>query len=169
MGDYQDFCEAYGGCASDPDFMDNWLDKYARDDAPNKAVKSHAQRAINSAPKPIDSNLLPKGKLIHMVKLTGSRPAKALKVIWDITLKTEINCKNANFLQGRDYDDPARWFTANGFTVRSMKENNNWYQVVFKDTNERTKLSEKEKKEYESIAFNPKEEISIDLSILDNL
>lgn len=25
MSDYQDFCEAFGGSASDPDFMDNWL------------------------------------------------------------------------------------------------------------------------------------------------
>ncbi len=29
MGDYSDFCESYGGCASDPDFMDKWLDQYA--------------------------------------------------------------------------------------------------------------------------------------------
>lgn len=29
MGDYADFCEMYGGSASDPDFMDNWLDEYA--------------------------------------------------------------------------------------------------------------------------------------------
>ena len=25
MSDYQDFCEVFGGSASDPDFMDNWL------------------------------------------------------------------------------------------------------------------------------------------------
>lgn len=24
MSDYQDFCDSYGGCASDPDFMTNW-------------------------------------------------------------------------------------------------------------------------------------------------
>lgn len=29
MGDYSDFCEMYGGSASDPDFMDNWLDEHA--------------------------------------------------------------------------------------------------------------------------------------------
>lgn len=29
MGDYADFCESYGGSANDPDFMDQWLDKYA--------------------------------------------------------------------------------------------------------------------------------------------
>ncbi|GAB3535644.1 hypothetical protein [Photobacterium alginatilyticum] len=29
MGDYSDFCESFGGSASDPDFMDNWLDTYA--------------------------------------------------------------------------------------------------------------------------------------------
>ncbi|MGN5012579.1 hypothetical protein ACTG24_16500 [Aeromonas veronii] len=31
MSDYQDFCEAFGGCASDPDFMDDWLAVYAHD------------------------------------------------------------------------------------------------------------------------------------------
>ena len=25
MGDYEDFCESFGGDAGDPDFMDNWL------------------------------------------------------------------------------------------------------------------------------------------------
>jgi hypothetical protein len=29
MGDYSDFCESYGGSASDPDFMDNWLEEHA--------------------------------------------------------------------------------------------------------------------------------------------
>lgn len=29
MGDYADFCEMYGGSASDPDFMDNWLAEHA--------------------------------------------------------------------------------------------------------------------------------------------
>ena len=28
MSDHQDFCEAFGGNASDPDFMDNWLAEY---------------------------------------------------------------------------------------------------------------------------------------------
>lgn len=28
MSDYQDFCEEFGGCASDPDFMDNWLSEH---------------------------------------------------------------------------------------------------------------------------------------------
>ena len=31
MSDYQDFCEAFGGDANDPDFMDTWLDKYTRE------------------------------------------------------------------------------------------------------------------------------------------
>lgn len=31
MGDYSDFCEAFGGRADDPDFMDEWLGKYALD------------------------------------------------------------------------------------------------------------------------------------------
>jgi len=34
MGDYSDFCESYGGDASDPDFMDNWLEKYASGNTP---------------------------------------------------------------------------------------------------------------------------------------
>jgi hypothetical protein len=29
MSDYSDFCESYGGCASDPDSMGDWLDNYA--------------------------------------------------------------------------------------------------------------------------------------------
>ncbi|MGK0273344.1 MAG: hypothetical protein ACI88H_004024 [Cocleimonas sp.] len=29
MGEYSDFCEMYGGSASDPDFMDNWLEEHA--------------------------------------------------------------------------------------------------------------------------------------------
>lgn len=29
MSEYAEFCESYGGSASDPEFMDNWLDKYA--------------------------------------------------------------------------------------------------------------------------------------------
>lgn len=33
MSDYQDFCEAFGGSASDPDFMDNWLAKYCTESA----------------------------------------------------------------------------------------------------------------------------------------
>ncbi len=32
MGDYQDFCESFGGDASDSDFMDNWLDEYANEE-----------------------------------------------------------------------------------------------------------------------------------------
>lgn len=31
MGDYQDFCEAYGGSANDPDFMDNWLNEHVNE------------------------------------------------------------------------------------------------------------------------------------------
>ncbi|MFQ2192991.1 hypothetical protein [Aeromonas jandaei] len=31
MSDCQDFCEAFGGCASDPDFMDDWLAVYGHD------------------------------------------------------------------------------------------------------------------------------------------
>lgn len=31
MSDYQDFCESFGGCASDPDFMDNWLAEHCNE------------------------------------------------------------------------------------------------------------------------------------------
>ena len=150
MGDYQDFCEAYGGCASDPDFMDNWLDKYARpDNYKVKRVAKNKELTIDST----STNNIPKGKLVHMVKLTGSRPAKAIKVIWDIILKENINCSKANYLGGLDYDDPARWFVANGFTVRSMKERGHWFQLIFKASNTETKLTDAQKSEYESIAF----------------
>jgi len=148
MSDYQDFCKTYGGSANDSDFMDNWLDKYARDAGTEKKVTPYTKN-----PELISTNILPKGKLIHMVKLTGRKPAKALKVIWDIKLENDQSCNKANYLSGRDYEDPARWFIAKGFTVRSMKENNHWFQVAFKDSNEATALSDKQKREYESIAF----------------
>ena len=157
MGDYQDFCESFGGCASDPDFMDDWLDKYARDDRPVKTkpkirVATHT-REIRSSETLVSQRLQP-GKLIHMVQLTGDRPAKAIRALWDITLKNVLVCHKANFLTSVDYNDPASWFVENGFTVRSMKENDKWYQVIFKSTNEETALSDQKKKEYESMAFN---------------
>ncbi len=51
MGDYQDFCGSNGGCAGDPDFMDNWLDNNCRESPPaklrNKMTKEEKER-INS-------------------------------------------------------------------------------------------------------------------------
>lgn len=32
MGNYSDFCETFGGSADDPNFMDEWLGKFASDD-----------------------------------------------------------------------------------------------------------------------------------------
>ena len=34
MSDYSDFCESYGGCPSDPEFMDRWIEEYANDRDP---------------------------------------------------------------------------------------------------------------------------------------
>lgn len=46
MSDYSDFCESYGGSASDPDFMDDWLNKYASETKTqinNISIKYEAQ------------------------------------------------------------------------------------------------------------------------------
>ena len=46
MSDYSDFCESYGGSASDPDFMDDWLNKYAsetKSQINNISIKYEAQ------------------------------------------------------------------------------------------------------------------------------
>lgn len=40
MSEYQDFCEAFGGCTSDPDFMDDWLTEYGGD----KSIESKLSR-----------------------------------------------------------------------------------------------------------------------------
>lgn len=45
MSDYSEFCEYYGGSASDPDFMDNWLSKYASE---TKSRTNHAPITLNA-------------------------------------------------------------------------------------------------------------------------
>ncbi|MBK3456713.1 MULTISPECIES: hypothetical protein [Pseudomonas] len=37
MSDYRDFCEAFGGSASDPDFMDNWLAEHCTETPPKQS------------------------------------------------------------------------------------------------------------------------------------
>ena len=131
--------------------MDNWLSKYATTDEISNTTQPKVKDSFSLDSK--NTNLIPKGKLVHMVKLTGSSPAKPIKVIWDITLKKDISCNKANYLGGRDFEDPARWFVANGFTVRSMKENGHWFQLIFKVSNTETRLTKQQKSKYESIAF----------------
>lgn len=41
MSDYQDFCESNGGCASDPDFMDNWLSESCSEDSSRASSKKN--------------------------------------------------------------------------------------------------------------------------------
>jgi hypothetical protein len=139
MSDYQEFCESYGGCASDPDFMDDWMDKYLSND--------------NSTPyqEEDDSSLLRKGKLVHIVKLLASYPAKPVGIIWNKELKEDCFCARANHLTSKDNDDPASWFVRKGFTIRSKEEDGYWYQVIFKASHSETYLSEPELKEYEAI------------------
>ncbi|MBE8232090.1 MAG: hypothetical protein HAW67_00030 [Endozoicomonadaceae bacterium] len=43
MGDYEDFCEYYGGSAGDPDFMDNWLNEHC---SPSFLKKRKPQKNI---------------------------------------------------------------------------------------------------------------------------
>ena len=139
MGDYQDFCESYGGCASDPNFMDEWIQKYLCDEDNNYDKKAST------------SDTLPKGKLVHIIKLTASYPAKPVGIIWNKKLPDNLSCNGANHLTSTDYDDPASWFVRKGFTVRSSKNNGYWYQIAFKKNHNETYLSRDELKEYESI------------------
>jgi hypothetical protein len=71
MSDYQDFCESNGGCASDPEFMDNWLD-YNCSESPstkphNKMTKEEKERVTG-----FDYSLLARYKLssqeVHQIK-----------------------------------------------------------------------------------------------------
>jgi len=139
MSDYQDFCESYGGCASDPDFMDDWMDQYLSSDNTETSRKDE------------NPDVLRKGKLVHIVKLFASYPAKPVGIIWNKELKKDFSCARANHLTSKDHDDPAGWFVRKGFTIRSKKEGNHWYQVIFKESHSETYLSEPEVKEYEAI------------------
>lgn len=149
MGDYQDFCESFGGCAGDPDFMDNWLDKYVTNDENHKSKSVRAKTKSN-----VVNNILPKGKIVHIIKLLAEYPAKPVGIIWNKKLTESLECTSANYLNSTDYDDPASWFVRKGFTVRSSKSNGYWYQVVFKETNNETQLSNIDRKSYESLCPN---------------
>jgi len=150
MGDYSDFCEEFGGSASDPDFMDQWIETYL---CTESIPESKGNFQLNKSNQNYH-NYLPKGKLIHMVKLTGSSPAKPIGIIWNIYLKKTLFFTKANELKGIKNDDPARWFIDLNFTVRSRNENGYWYQVIFQDSDEKTRLSKEKKQKYELIAFN---------------
>ena len=137
MSDYEEFCESYGGCASDPDFMDDWLGKFT--------IGAHARN---------DCEMLPKGKLIHIVKLIASTPAHPIGIIWNKTLAENLSCVKANNLNKRYYNNPAAWFLERGYTVRSQREGEHWYQVIYKETNELTYISRPMQQKYESICFS---------------
>ena len=138
MSDYEDFCESYGGCASDPDFMDDWLGKF-----------TIGFLACN------DCEMLPKGKLVHIVKLIASPPpARPIGIIWNRTLAENLSCVKANNLNKRYGISPAAWFLERGYTVRSQREGDHWYQVIYKETNELTCISRPMQREYESICFS---------------
>ena len=143
MSDYQDFCEMFGGEASDPDFFDNWLQEYASVDAPSSYDTK---------------DILPAGKLVHIVKLIATKPAKPVGIIWNKTLTKPLECNESNHLYSTDHEDPASWFLRNGFTVRSSKVRGHWYQVVFKKDDGEAYLTIPETKEYENICseLNPK-------------
>jgi len=145
VSDYQDFCESFGGCASDPDFMDKWMDEYLADEAPVKSKRS-----------PINDTL-PKGKLVHIIKLLATYPAKPMGIIWNKELPRALPCNGSNHLISTDHDDPASWFVRKGFTVRSSRANGYWYQIAFKSNHSDTYLKENELKDYESICstLNP--------------
>ena len=139
MSDYQDFCESYGGSANDPDFFDRWLNEYVTN--------------TNQA-STITKDILPKGKLIHIVKLIATMPAAPVGVIWNKALAKPLECYSSNHLISSDYDDPASWFVRNGFTVRSSEFNGYWYQVIYKHDHASTYLTVPKTKEYEKICDN---------------
>ncbi|WP_208669496.1 hypothetical protein [Pseudomonas arsenicoxydans] len=143
MSDYQDFCESFGGCASDPDFMDKWMEEYLVDEV--KETKTTL------------GDILPNGKIVHIIKLSATYPARPMGVIWNKELSESLPCAGSNYLKNTEHDEPASWFVRKGFTVRSIKTKGFWYQVAFKDTNPETRLEERERKDYESICstLNP--------------
>lgn len=140
MSDYQVFCESFGGCASDPDFMDNWMEEYSV--------------SVVKETKNIVGDFLQTGKIVHIIKLSATYPAQPNGVIWNKELSEPLLCDRANYLKSTEHDDPASWFIRRGFTVRSIKINSYWYQVAFKDTNPETQLDERERKAYEAICPN---------------
>ena len=152
MGDYQDFCESFGGCASDPDFMDKWIDEYLVEE-----IKEKKTNLKTKSISPIPNDFLPKGKIVHIIKLLAAYPAKPVGIIWNSQLTKPFSCVNGNYLSSTENDDPASWFVQKGFTVRSNKTGGYWYQIAFKESNEETLLCGRERKEYELICstLNP--------------
>lgn len=140
MSDYQDFCESFGGGASDPDFMDKWMEEYLVNE--DKVTKTSV------------GDFLPAGKIVHLIKLLATYPAKPIGIIWNKELSEPLSCAGSNFLKSAEHDDPASWFVRKNFTVRSIKIKGCWYQVVFKSTNPETQLEERERNDYESICLN---------------
>lgn len=71
------------------------------------------------------------GKIVHLIWLTTSSPAKVMKVAFYITLQDTLHFKGFNHLTHETLDNPGSWFVNKGFTVRSKKANGNWLQCIF--------------------------------------
>ncbi len=94
MSNYQEFCEMYSGDASDPGFMDQWIKKYLSDDTKEETnIVTHG-------------DILKKGKLVHIIKLIASHPARPIGIIWNKKLDSDLSCNNANFLKGKNHQTP---------------------------------------------------------------
>ena len=145
MSNYQEFCEAFGGDANDPDFMDNWLDKY---------VIRDTKKSKNITKVPLQGDILHKGMIVHLVKLLAGSPSKPLHAIWNVQLKKDFSCSKGNYLKVQDRSEPGSWFIEKSFTVRSRKEGKYWYQIAFKETNSETYLISEHQKQYESLFLN---------------
>ncbi|WP_010448811.1 hypothetical protein [Vibrio rotiferianus] len=140
MSDYQELCERYGTTAGDPDFMDWFLDHINSEEV----AKTYPPNAI--------VNGLNKGRLVHMVKLTATRPARPIAAKFHLILPNDVSFTKSNVLTIDTLDEPAGWFVSKGFTVRSMKENGCWYQLAYKSTDQETTLSKALVNEYCSFA-----------------
>ena len=71
------------------------------------------------------------GCLVQLVWLTGDTPAKVVRVEFNKILEKPLSFTGFNRLQGRSMDDPGQWFVDKGYTVRSLRTNGHWVQVVF--------------------------------------
>lgn len=135
LSDYQDFCETYGGAASDPEFFENWLDQYCSSELTDESD---------------GKDVIPKNTLVHIIKLTSEWPAVPVGIIWNKVLEKPLSCNGANMLVGTSYNDPAKWFVCNGFTVRSRKINGFWYQVAYKEKQVNSYLAVDEIQSYQA-------------------
>ena len=141
MSDYEDLCEMYGTDAGDPDFID-WFIGLISDQEP-RIEKNEI------------SDGLPKGRIVHMVKLNNAKPAKPIDAKFHFKLPNDASFIKANVLRYANLDEPAGWFVKHGFIVRSMKENNFWYQLAYKNTDAETILSNELVEEYYSFSNLP--------------